>query len=353
MSGFTDFMANLGFGPSKADERAQANLRDARNVYNDLNPPELVQEHPQYATATDLGPSAMGGVSVNPEYNQAQIAQMAALSNLSKNGGHNAASDANLARIQQAENANARGQRGAIMQNANARGMGGSGSALLAQLNAAQNAQNNQSMEDLGVAGQEANTAIQAGQGAANIGANMQNNDFAQRASKAQAADAIARFNAGQKTGVSEYNTGAANDAQKFNTGLQQTQYQNNFQKRAGLSGASMAGVNYNQAAANTGAQQSGNLLSSAVKLGTAIAAWGGGKVPGTPVVHGDSSLNDMVPVTTSPGEVVVPRSLAKGGSAHDIANFVKNPPQIKPVAGPKNKEAMLSALKNLRSRRG
>ena len=369
MSGLSDFLSNLGIGgPSKANANAQADVGNATAAYGSLTPPSLTAENPQFASATQQGPSALSGISVNPADQAAQVDQMGALSNLAANGGRNAASTADLASIQQGANANAAGQRGAILQNAAARGMSGSGASLLAQLSSSQNAQNSQSAQDLGVAGQEAGTALQAGQAAAGIGSNLQNQSYGEQANAAQAQDAISRFNAGQQTGISQYNAGMGNQAQQYNTGLQQTGYQDQYQKAGGVASSNLAGAGFNQQQANMGAQQAGNLLGGVIKLGTAGFSGGssaaapaaapvpgyawGGQVPGSAPVAGNSRLNDFVPITASPGEVVVPRSLALGGAPSDIANFVKNPPQIKPVNSSEDKEAMMSALKNISNKK-
>lgn len=369
-----DVAHKLGFGKSDAQKAADQELAAAKAKYDALNPPTLTPMEAVLASATgasamDQAPTAYNDISVDPAYKEAQLEQLGALRNLAARGGHDAASDANLAQIQQAENANARGQRDAILQAAAARGMGGSGAALLAQLNASQNATNNQSMQDMDVLGQRQNTALQAGANAANIAANMQNTDYAQAANRAAAQDAINRFNAGQQTGINQfnagqqtginqYNAGIQNQAQQYNTGLQQTAYQNQFQKAAGQAGANMSGLNYNQAQASLGAQQMGNILGAAVKGATAVADSGGkaahgGQIPGIAAVPGDSSLNDIVPIMSSPGEVVVPRSLAKAGTSSQISHFVKHPPQVKIPGTPTDHEAMLSALKNIRRRRG
>lgn len=354
-----DFGAKLGFGQQQSDLAAQDDLQTAKDAYTNLTPPELTQEHPDFASASDQGPSQMGAVAVNPAYASSQMDQLAALSNLAKNGGRNAASDANLARIQQNELANSKGQRDAVMANANARGVGGGGAALVAQLAGNQAAQSNANANDMAEAGNEATTGINAGASAANIGSNLQNQDFNEQASKATAQDAINRFNASNRTGMSQYNTGIANDAQKYNTGLQQTGYQNQYQKAAGVAGSNMAGVNYNQAQSNMGAQQAGNLLAGGAKLGAAMfGAASGGEIPGTPAVKGDSTLNDFMSahntggpnLNVSPKEVVVPVSLRTNGTKNQIANFVRNPPKI---GSPNNKEAMLSALQNIRRRGG
>lgn len=346
-----NFLNNLGFGTSQATKDAQANTQAAVDAYGNLIPPELTPENPQYAQTSDQGPSAMEGISVNPEYNAAQVEQLAALRNLAQNGGRNAASDAALAEIQQRGNANARGQNEAILQNANARGVGGSGAALQAQLDAQQNQTTNQAAQDMAVKGQEANTALAAGQGAANIGAGLENQGFNEAASKAAAADAINRFNAANKTSTNQFNTGIGNNAQQFNTNTQQQTYQNKANKAQGISNAYTGAANFNQKAADTGAQQAGNILAGGVKIGTAGMtgknASEGGQIPGEARLSGDSSLNDFVPINASPGEVVVPRSLAKGGNEHDIGAFVKHPPQIEDD----DNESRMAALESLRRR--
>lgn len=54
-----------------------------------------------------------------------------------------------------------------------------------------------------------------------------------------------------------------------------------------------------------------------------------GGKVPGMAVVKGDSPKNDKVPAMLSPGEIVVPRTMAKkveeGGDDHMIASALQS----------------------------
>lgn len=367
-----------------ADEaNAEGYLNQAANAYANTNAPNLqkvqgkaVTYNPvatQQAQAAQQGPSNFGNISTNPAYTQAQTAQMAALSNLARNGGRNAASDASLASIQQNENANAAGQRGAIMQNMEARGQGGSSNSLLAQLSASQNATNNQSARDMDVAGQQANTALQAGQGAAQIGAGLHQQDYSEQANKAQAQDAVDRFNAGNSQTTNVFNAGQANDmgrynsgqdlqsqeynsgqdfaAQGYNSGLGQTQFQDQMGINAGNQAGGKIGTDYWGNKYKEDQQTKAGFMNGVLGIFGGLAsrksAHGGG-VPGVAPVHGDSYANDTVPVMTSPGEVVIPRSLVQSGTKEQIHSFVKHPPPI----GDKNKEAMLGALKNLRSRR-
>jgi hypothetical protein len=65
--------------------------------------------------------------------------------------------------------------------------------------------------------------------------------------------------------------------------------------------------------------------------------AYGGG-VPGEPVVEGDSPLNDYIPATLSPGEVVVPRSMTQA-PAQEIGSYVhENSPQMRALQNMKRR---------------
>jgi hypothetical protein len=245
----------------------------------------------------------------------------------------------------------------------NARGQGGSGASLLAQLSNSQNATDNQSMQDLGVQANQQNTALQAGQGAANIAGNMQNQSFNQQAQTAAANDAISKFNAGQTTGISQYNAGAGNRAQEFNagtgmqgqefnSGLGQTQFQDTMGIAGGQAGVNKSNTDYYKDKYKEDQAANGGILGGVTKIGAAAmaAAWGG-KVPGTPVVQHNSTLNDIVPIHTSPGEAIVPRDLVAKGTPNQIGKFVKGAAPVGQDG--KNREAMLSALKNIHSKRG
>ncbi len=349
-----EFAAKAGFGKSQAQKDADANLDAAKQAYSELEPPDLTRQNPEYMQTSDAGDTEFGGISLNPQDRQVQLDQIGALRSLQQNGGRSAAGDADLAQIQGNAAAAARGQRDAIVANANARGMGGSGASLLAQLDASQNQTNNQSMQDMQVAGQDQQNALAAGMGAAQLGSNMQQQDYSQQANKAAAQDAINKFNSGQKTQANQYNAGVNNAAQQYNTGLEQTGYQNKFQNAAAVSGTNMAGVNYNQAQANMGAQQTGNIMGAAVKAGSAgYGAYGGGaahggEIPGHAMVRGDSPENDTQHWNLSAGEVVVPRSMTHA-SSQSIGDFVHHAPM---AGSDPDKEARAYALRHLQKGR-
>lgn len=63
----------------------------------------------------------------------------------------------------------------------------------------------------------------------------------------------------------------------------------------------------------------------TAVGAKAALGAAKGGRIPGRPLVKGDHPTNDIVPALLSPGEIVIPRSIAQAADAPEkAAAFVR-----------------------------
>jgi len=88
---------------------------------------------PEQAQAALVDSSAFEGISLDPNLKAAQMDALAGLQDVSENG-MTAIDRAAMGNIIQDEQTASRGARDAIIQNANARGMGGSGLELAAQL---------------------------------------------------------------------------------------------------------------------------------------------------------------------------------------------------------------------------
>jgi hypothetical protein len=96
--------------------------------------------------------------------------------------------------------------------------------------------------------------------------------------------------------------------------------------------------------------QSQAGMWGGLTQLGAAgIKKWGarGGRIPGAAHYRGDTLANDTSLIHVSPGEVVVPRSIAMSNNPKAIVEFVKNAPEIS--TPDQKKEAMLSALRNMR----
>jgi hypothetical protein len=232
MNGILDFLG--GGGDSAAMSIQQQMLRDAQNIPLPILKeyyPELYQVvsqmNPELETAVNLGPSAMAGISTDPALRQAQMNALSKLESIGL-GGQSAEDQARMANITNDINTNLQGQQGAIMQNLAQRGMSGGGSELAQRSMAAQGAANRQASMAMDAKAQAERRALDAIMQSGQLGGQMQSQDFQQQQAKAQAADAISRFNAQNQQNVIGANVGAKNQAQMYNAGMQnQTAAQN------------------------------------------------------------------------------------------------------------------------------
>lgn len=280
----------LGGNTDEEDKRAKEAVDRMRGVWDHLTPADLqdinfetynwngdytpgAQVHaPTVAAPKDISwddadtqfadlalapESAMNDVSTDPRLRDEQTAALDALSEIANGGGRTLADDANLNRIQNDVAASDRGRRDAIKQNMAARGMGGSGMDLLAQLQSSQAATDRASQGGLDIAADAEQRALDAIMQGGNMAGNLRGQDFDEQARIAAANDAISQFNAANTNGMNQWNTGAANDMNRFNTtGAQGTKEFNanstrdNDQFNAGMTfDANKTNANYTNAA--------------------------------------------------------------------------------------------------------
>lgn len=244
---------------------------------------------PEEAQTTLAQQSDLNGISTDPSLRRAQMDALGGLQDVS-HGGLTASDESNLNKIRNDEATTARGARDSILQNAQSRGLGGSGLELMAQLQNQQSSATRTSQRDMDIAGQAQDRALQALISAGQMGGNIQNQDFNQQATVANANDAISKFNAQNQNTTNLANTQAKNSAQAMNlankqgtananAGIQtqqnkqradvnQTMFNNQMARATGQqnvanSNAQIAGQNsQNQANANN--QTTGTLLTAA-----------------------------------------------------------------------------------------
>lgn len=300
---------------------------------------QVVSLNPEMDTAVNLGPSKMEGVSTDPSLRAAQMSALNKLQEVGSAGGRDAQFLSDAAKLQSDVNTNLQGQEGAIQQNMAARGMSGGGSELVARQMAAQNAANRQSQAGLDLNAQAQQRALQALMQSGQLGGQMQAQDFGQQSQKAQAADAISRFNAQNQQNVMSSNTanknqaqqynaqnqqnianqnvGQNNQAQQYNLGLAQQNFNNQVTKASGVAKQyeNMAATKNQERDSDRGLV--GGLLSAGMTAYAANKAPSkahGGIIDGKAEVPGDSLKNDNVNINVSPGELVVPRSIVSMG---------------------------------------
>lgn len=234
-------------------------------VLKELHPElykQVVQLHPELEDTVTLGPSQMEGISLDPKYKAAQMNALNKLMDISGNDGRDAQFQADAARLQNDVNTNLQGNTGAIQQNMATRGLSGGMSEMVAKQQAAQAAADRQAQMGLDLNAQAQQRALSALMNQNQVASQAQQQDFSQQSAKAQATDAISRFNAQNKQqvlganadrtnsanqwnaqtaqAVSNLNTGLNNDTQKYNTnGLAQQRFDNQMSRATGQMGIS------------------------------------------------------------------------------------------------------------------
>ena len=222
----------LGFLLSQEDE-SQDYLKQALKaaegiplpVLKEMNPElykVVAQLNPEMEQAVVLGPSATQGIALDPQLKQAQMSALSKLMNITENGGRDAQFNADVNRLQNDVNSNLQGNTQAIQQNMAARGMAGGMSEQVARQMATQQAANRQAQMGLDINAQAQQRALASLMNQGNLAGQISQNEFNQQYQKANAQDAISKFNAQNLQNVNSNNTQSKNNAQQINVGNQQ-----------------------------------------------------------------------------------------------------------------------------------
>lgn len=220
--------------PEYKDEGEKLNREIYGQVQNIALPTaeELQYKLQQMVYAGDISPEQAQYYAQNPsefakiDVSQGRSAQLQALGQLqdiANQGGMTAADLATLNEIQQANASKERGSREAIIQNAMERGAGNSGTALMAQLLNQQESAGRANTEGLNAAKSAQQRVLDALAGVGSIGGNIQSQQFSEEAQKAAAADAISRFNTQNRQDVENANIQNRNAAAERNLNARQT----------------------------------------------------------------------------------------------------------------------------------
>jgi hypothetical protein len=161
--------------------------------------------------------------------------------------------------------------RGAIMQGMAQRGQGGSGMELLELLDSAQDATDRQSQASLDIAGQNEDRALAAIMNRGNMAGSIRGQEFGEDAARAEAQDAINRFNAGNRNQNSQFNTGQWNQGAQFNAGNQLKTNMYNRDTKIGVD-TTNAGFLADANRFNAGAANDAGLQSWKARQGTSDA---------------------------------------------------------------------------------
>jgi hypothetical protein len=384
------------------DEQAQNDLSQALQNVEAVQTPtaEQLQLSPlaQYESTGNISPALANAATAGPSaYDSENISQVpisdmqSALSQeqaIANAQGMTPQEQASIAEAEQSANEAEQGQRGSIAQSFAAEGV--PQSLISAALQNGTEGQEAQQMYQnaLTAQGQAANQGITALQNEGSLASTLYGQEAGQANTVAAAQNALNQFNAAntQQTSLAnQANTQAANTYNTTNAqtianqnvqGEQTVQEQNQVeapQEAASLAlqkAGDEAQVGNNQAQQQTAVgQQSAGLFSGILGAGATLGAGAiaaaeggeipkpkvpptaflrGGQVPGQARVAGDSPANDLIPAKLSPGEYVLPRTVAQNPG---VRNFLARVNPQKPPAGahPSDIASILRALGQLR----
>jgi hypothetical protein len=256
----TDSIGLTNYGKSAAA------VDQANALFAGLTPPEI--QALGLESVGDLSPeqiraflqerTAYEDISVDPRLKAQQMDTLAALQEIAKSEGLTAQDKALLARIVREEDIKARGQREAIMQSAQERGIAGSGIELASQFQAQQEAATRQAMRDQEVAALAEQRKMAALMGSGEMAGQMRGQEYGEQQNLAQARDMLSRFNLANQQQTEAQNVASRNQAQQYNLANQQRIAEENakwaamapqqrFQNQLGLAQAQAGGL-YNLA---------------------------------------------------------------------------------------------------------
>jgi len=261
MAGGTILGGEYGNWASKGDrEKSGRILRESRNMWAGMELPDIEKQEldldsygdPQLEKAILQGSTALNDISLDPSTRNAQAQALARLQGIASEGGMDSIDRARMADIMSQATGMAKGQRDAISQNLQARGMAGSGLEMVQQQMANQNAAQLANTGGLQTSADAQRRALDALMNSATLGGQMRTQDYGIASDKARAQDAINAFNTGSKQGIQERNVGRTNatalgntdlrnQQQVANKGLLQQQYENKIAKAQGLTAANAA----------------------------------------------------------------------------------------------------------------
>lgn len=251
-----------------SEQQAMDQLAQNQGIYGSIATPNFKQYDPEsYALQGSYDPTMAHASTINedPSLRSAQMSALSKLSGLADTG----LSDVDNQGFERARQLASQIQNSgtaAALQNATARGQGGSGLEFAMREMANQQGSQNALNAGLDQAGQSARQRALYQQAYGNALSGLRSQDFGANAANAnilnnfnmantQAQNQGQQYNLNRSQGVADMNVQGRNQAKQYNNNLAQQQYQDQMQKAGGMAGANsaMAGGYAAQNAANQG----------------------------------------------------------------------------------------------------
>lgn len=276
---------------SKAADKAQASadyqselanerIQQGMSKLESLTPPNLMQYIQPYQQAVVQGTltpeeavfkmqedSRLNGIKIPDQILNMQQMALTKISEIADQGGLTATDRAKLYDIREQQAATNRGMQEAIMQNAQQRGVAGSGLELQQRLLAQQATANQAARQGVDVAAAAQQARLQAIRDQASMAGQMNEQSFGQQKAVAEANDVINRYNNAGWNSAQAANVAARNTAQATNLAEKQRVYENNLANQQKYDAAKLAAAQ--QQWTNT-FNQATNYANTAVGAGSA-----------------------------------------------------------------------------------
>lgn len=228
-----------GGARKKAEEQMRKALEEIEAVGA---PPDLSREiilnkfqeaglyTPELESAIDLGVSKVAQIQEDPALREAQTGALQLLQQRGK-GGLNAEDRAAFNQLRSEVQRDSEAKRQQILQNMQARGLGGSGAELIAQLQASQSGDDRMSAEGDRIAATASQNALQAILQGGQLAGSVRGQDFDINQARAAAEDEVNRFNVQNAISRQSRNVGSKNEAQQSNLANKQNVMNMNTQQ--------------------------------------------------------------------------------------------------------------------------
>lgn len=257
-------------GKDKDQTRAQKN---AVGQFKNLETPEiddmkvqleeLVSQGeltPEQAEAFLQEQSEMTNINLDPATRNAQLDALNRLQQIGTEGGLTDIDKAQLNQLTTELSTQEKGQRDALIQGAQQRGMGGSGLSLASQLLNQQGSAQRGSQQGMDIAAQAQQRALDAIMNTGQLSGQIRGQDYQQEADRARSQDIINQFNTqnrqnvlnqntdrinqaqgqnlAQRQSIADANTATRNQQQQYNKNLYQQDFENRYKKAGGTAQA-------------------------------------------------------------------------------------------------------------------
>ena len=225
-----------GLGDNGVSDLAQQNIDEFGNIKS----PELQDLITKYISPEYAGDvkSQWSNYAADNDLRDSQAVALDRFMEIANADGLDAQAKARLEQMRSEEDQRERGSREAILQNAQMRGAGGSGLEFLNKINNAQSSADRRRLENTRILADSESRALNALAQGTGVAGDMRRQDFSEFSGKADALDAISRFNNSNRQQNYNAQAEAANKTSESRAGANQSVFNNQLDRTNAIAGA-------------------------------------------------------------------------------------------------------------------